>query len=102
MKLRGWMFLLPLPFLAIVLVVVILSRWGGWVISQIVVSFFGTAVLLHDAHQDPVTRALVFAIIWAAAAGNASLYIRHVARRRNTAQATSGASFDLAPYRRRN
>ncbi|WP_138944925.1 hypothetical protein [Plantibacter sp. M259] len=102
MKLRGWMFLLPLPFLAIVLVVVILSRWGGWVISQVVVSLFGTMVLLHDAHQDPATRALVLAIIWAAAAANATLYIRHVARRQRTVQVASGTSFDLTPYRRRN
>jgi len=102
MKLRGWMFLLPLPFLAIVLVVVILSRWGGWVISQVVVSLFGTAVLLHDAHQDPATRAFVLAIMWTAAAANATLYIRYVARRQRTVQATSSTSFDLTPYRRRN
>ncbi|WP_426738240.1 hypothetical protein [Plantibacter sp. 2H11-2] len=102
MKLRGWMFLLPLPFLAIVLVVVILSRWGGWVISQVVVSLFGTAVLLHDAHQDPATRALVLALIWAAAAANATLYIRHVARCQRTAQASFSTSLDLTPYRRRN
>lgn len=102
MKLRGWMFLLPLPFLAIMLVVLILSRWSGWVISQVVVSLFGTAVLLHDAHQDPATRALVLTIMWAAAAANATLYIRHVARSQRTAQATLSTSFDLAPYRRRN
>ncbi|AQX81000.1 hypothetical protein BWO91_14410 [Plantibacter flavus] len=100
MKLRGWMFLLPLPFLAIVLLVVILSRWGGWIISQIVVSLFGTAVLLDDAHQDPATRALILAIMWAAAAANAMLYIRHVARRQLTAQSSTDTSLDLAPYRR--
>jgi len=45
---------------------------------------------------------LVLTIVWAAAAANATLYIRHVSRRQRTVQTTSGTSFDLTPYRRRN
>lgn len=99
MKLRGWMFLLPLPFLAIMLMVVILSRWGGWVATQFVVSMFGTAVLLHDANQHPATLTLALVAIWATATTNVVLYVRHVARRQTAAHSTGNAHLDLTPYR---
>jgi len=81
------------------LMVVILSRWGGWVATQLVVSTFGTAVLLHDANQHPATLTLALAAIWAAAATNVVLYVRHVARRQNALQAIANAHLDLTPYR---
>lgn len=99
MKLRGWMFLLPLPFLAIILMVVILSRWGGWIATQLVVSTFGTAVLIHDANQHPATLSLALVAIWAAATTNVFLYVRHVARRQSAAHSMDNAHLDLTPYR---
>ncbi|XUK61334.1 Transmembrane protein [Plantibacter sp. RU18] len=94
--------MLPLPFLAIVLVVVILSRWGGLVIAQVIVSTFRTAILMNDSYQDASRLALTLAAIWAAVAINATFYVRHVARRQRSVQTLAGPTFDITPYRRRN
>lgn len=102
MKLRGWMFLLPLPFLAIVLAMVILSRWGGWVVAQVILSTFGTAVVMNESDQEATRLALTLAAIWAAVAINATFYMRHAARRQRSVQTLAGPTFDITPYRRRN